>query len=157
MMKRTNADDGGLVVSARGGDRHAFATLVERYRNAVYGLAYHFVGDFEAARDIAQDVFVRAFGRLGDLREPDKFSPWLRQMTANECRQWQRSEQRRRTATCSEPPAAAGALSANDLATRIAVRQALACLSDDSRLAIVLYYFHGCSLREIAAFLDAPT
>src|SRR4029079_3312293 len=80
-MKRAPGSDSQLVLRARGGDRSAFATLVERYRNAVYGLAFHFVGDFETARDIAQDVFIRAFGRLGDLREPDKFSPWLRQMT----------------------------------------------------------------------------
>jgi RNA polymerase sigma factor (sigma-70 family) len=156
-MKRAHASDTDLVLRARGGDRDAFATLIERYRNAVYGLAYHLIGDFETARDIAQDVFIRAFGRLGDLREPAKFAPWLRQMTANECRQWQRSEQRRRMMAVSHAFPKTRSLSPNEIATRLAVRQALTCLSEDSRLAIVLYYVHDCSLRDIADFLDAPT
>ena len=72
-----------LVERARGGDREAFGDLVERYRDMVYGLGYHLTRDFESARDLAQEAFVQAYLKLGQLRDPDGFSGWLRQITRN--------------------------------------------------------------------------
>jgi len=72
-----------LLERARGGDREAFGDLVERYRDMVYGLGYHLTRDFESARDLAQEAFVQAYLKLGQLRDPDRFSGWLRQITTN--------------------------------------------------------------------------
>ena len=78
-------DDAGMVRKAREGSREAFTALVGRYRDMVYGTAYHYLGNAEDAQDAAQEAFVSAYGRLGQLREPEKFAPWLRRLTLNGC------------------------------------------------------------------------
>jgi DNA-directed RNA polymerase specialized sigma24 family protein len=71
-----------LVTRAREGDQEAFGALVDRYRDMVYGFAYHLTRDFEAARDLAQEAFVQAYLKLGQLRDPDRFPAWLRRIIA---------------------------------------------------------------------------
>mgnify|MGYP002400258622 CR=1 FL=1 len=58
------AGDAELVARTRAGETEAFGELVARYRDMVYGLSYHLTGDFEAARDLAQDG---ARGEVDDL------------------------------------------------------------------------------------------
>jgi len=57
------------VQAAAAGDQRAFTALVNRYRDAVYGICYHRVGNCEDAKDLAQEAFVRAYLDLGQLRE----------------------------------------------------------------------------------------
>ena len=75
-----------LVCDTLDGHKEAFGILVTRYRDCVYGLALSFLGDFEAAYDISQEVFLRAFLNLNRLADAGKLSPWLRAITANACR-----------------------------------------------------------------------
>lgn|GEM_PF-2934045 len=65
------------------GDRWAFGELVEKYRQMIYGFGYHLTGEFESARDLAQEAFIQAYLKLDHLREPDKFVGWLRQIALN--------------------------------------------------------------------------
>jgi len=80
-------EDARLVQATRGGDREAFAQLVRRYRDAVYGAAYHRVGDFSVAEDLTQDALIQAYVRLGELRDPGRFASWLFAVTRNLCNQ----------------------------------------------------------------------
>jgi len=69
---------GALVRRAVGGDQRAGRTLFDDYSPSVMGycvLATN--GDREAARDLTQDIFVRVFRGLPNLREPDAFEGWL--------------------------------------------------------------------------------
>ena len=79
-MEPTNSE---LVARMQSGDREAFDHLVNRYRHMVYGLGYHLSHDFKVAQDLAQDTFVQAFIKLDQLRAPDRFSGWLRQIMLN--------------------------------------------------------------------------
>src|SRR5207248_8031312 len=117
-------DDADLVGRARQGDAAAFTALVDRYREAIYGLAFHELHDFEDARDVAQEAFIQAFLHLDQLRDPDRFGPWLRQVTVNRCRSWRRGRWRETVGEEPPEPAARG----ESIETRLAVRQALACL-----------------------------
>jgi RNA polymerase sigma factor (sigma-70 family) len=119
-------DDADLVSRARQGDRDAYTQLVERYRDAIYGLAFHELHDFEDARDVAQEAFIQAYLHLDQLRDPERFGPWLRQVTVNRCRSWRRG-QWRETAR-AEPPEPA--VSSGSVETRLAVQQALSAPSD---------------------------
>lgn len=142
--------DGQLVARARQGDREAFGELVDRYRDMVYGLGYHLTGDFEAARDLAQEAFVQAFVKLGQLREPEKFAGWLRRIATN----LHRAQGRRRQVRTVGLEAAAGAADAPPPSeTRVVVREALARLRAPERLALTLAYVDGYSQAEIAGFL----
>ena len=142
--------DGELVERVRSGDREAFGDLVGRYRDMVYGLGYHLTHDFEAARDLAQEAFVQAYLKLGQLRDPAKFSGWLRQIATNV----HRTHQRRRevaTVTLDEAGAVPDARQPSEI--EVVVRDALARLREPERLALTLHYVNGYSHAEIAGFL----
>ena len=144
--------DAEIVRRVLAGETQNYALLVRRYQNMVYGLAYHQVRNFEDARDIAQDVFLQAYLRLAQLRVPDRVGPWLRQIALNECRGFRRGRR-------PEEPLAAAGQSADDtprVTDRIFVEQALASLTEPSRLTVILFYFHSYSLAEIAEFLGEP-
>ena len=68
-------DDRELARAAVAGDREAFSLLVERHQRTVFQLCYRFVGRQEEARDLAQDVFVRAWRGLGGSRSSPRFRP----------------------------------------------------------------------------------
>jgi RNA polymerase sigma-70 factor (ECF subfamily) len=142
--------DRQLVARARQGDREAFGELVDRYRDMVYGLGYHLTGDFEAARDLAQEAFVQAFVKLGQLREPAKFAGWLRTIATN----LHRAQCRRRQVSTVALEAATGTADAPPPSeTKVVVREALARLRAPDRLALTLAYVGGYSQAEIAGFL----
>jgi RNA polymerase sigma-70 factor (ECF subfamily) len=144
--------DAAIVARVRGGDTEAYTLLVDRYRSAVYGLAYHSLRNVEDARDVAQEALVQAYLRLGQLREPAKFGAWLGQITRNECRHWERRQRPR--GRSDEPQTVDDGV--DQLVTRLAVEQALARLSEASRLTLTLFYIDAYSMREIADFLVVP-
>lgn len=154
-MRPTNQPtDEQLVARARQGDREAFGELVDRYRDMVYGLGYHLTRDFEAARDLAQEAFVQAFVKLGQLREPGKFAGWLRRIATNLHRAQGR---RRQVSTVALEAAATAADTPPPSDTRVVVREALARLRAPERLALTLAYVDGYSQAEIAGFLGVRT
>jgi RNA polymerase sigma-70 factor (ECF subfamily) len=144
--------DAEIVARVRGGDTEAYTLLVDRYRSAVYGLAYHSLRSVEDARDVAQEALVQAYRSLEQLREPARFGAWLGQITRNECRAWER-RQRPRGAS-GEPETADDGV--DQLVTRVAVEEALGRLSEASRLTLTLFYLDAYSMREIAEFLEVP-
>ncbi|MDQ2799501.1 MAG: RNA polymerase sigma factor, partial [Armatimonadota bacterium] len=147
-------EDGELVQRTRGGDRAAFTALVSRYRDMVYGTAYHYLGNAEDAQDAAQEAFVTAYGRLGQLREPDKFAPWLRRLTLNVCADTRRK--RGAGPMCWEACPASMPDEAERVTTRLAMQDALGRLPERMRLTLTLCCLDGYSHAEVARFLDIP-
>ena len=86
--------DAHLVRAARGGDREAFGQLIERHFGLVHTIAFARLGEREAAEDLAQEVFLRAFLCLDQLRETERFVSWLAQITRNLAINWIRSRRR---------------------------------------------------------------
>jgi RNA polymerase sigma-70 factor, ECF subfamily len=76
------AEDGRLVTAARDGDRSAFATLYDRYARVVHGLLLARVSRDEV-EDLVQDVFLVAWRRLEDLRDPAAFGGWIAMIARN--------------------------------------------------------------------------
>jgi RNA polymerase sigma factor (sigma-70 family) len=73
-----------LVERATKGDGVAFAQLVTQHHAFVYTICLSQVGHAAEAEDLTQEVFVRVFHDLADLREPEKFLRWLRQVARAE-------------------------------------------------------------------------
>jgi len=59
------------------GDQTAFAFLVDKYKEVVHAYAYRNVGDYQQAEDVAQEVFIKAYRKLAQLKWPHKFRSWL--------------------------------------------------------------------------------
>ncbi|MFC1572859.1 RNA polymerase sigma factor [Candidatus Eisenbacteria bacterium] len=67
-------------------EREAGAELLTRYQSRVYGLCFYYVGNPELARDLAQDVLLRAYENLGSFRATSRFAAWIYAITRNRCR-----------------------------------------------------------------------
>lgn len=148
----TSQSDSDLVRLAAAGDADAFTELVRRYRHAVYGYCYYRVGNFEDARDLCQETFILAYRKLGQLREVDRLSVWLRRIAANLCTRWLQRQREVPVEQIPEPPPA------TESPRAALVREALSALPDKEHLAVVLHYVDGLSYDEIAGFLEvSPT
>lgn len=148
-----------LYQSAIAGGAEAFAPIVERYQDAVFGIALARLGDFHEAQDIAQQVLVAAFQRLEDLREPRRLGAWLRSMTIHQCidllrrrRQIVSIEQADRQESMEPTPPAN--LERQEL--RQAVLAAISRLGKTQRETTTLFYVNGYSVEQVAAMQEVP-
>jgi len=133
-----------LARAARGGDLGAFESLVRRYQRRVFALAYHHLRDLDEAQDLAQEVFVRLYRNLGRYDPARPFEPWFWRLAANVAATYHR----RRPAAALELPDVAAGQAREDA---LPLAQALADLSDDLRLPVLLHYYLDLPLDEIAA------
>ena len=152
-----NVED--LVKAALKGDEDSFTRLVDDHKDVVFSIAMARTGDFDAARDIAQEVFVRAYIGLRRLQDPARFSGWLRAITENRCRTW--LDRRRQEPPCevldsNAPHLAGGELPDMDLERaerRKVVLNALERLAPDTRETLVLHYFEDVPTPQLATLL----
>jgi RNA polymerase sigma-70 factor (ECF subfamily) len=149
-----------LLIAMRAGDLAAFETLFERYRGPVFRTAYGLTGDRQAAEEILQDTFARAW-QWRDTLDPDVSPlPWLHRVALNLC--YSRLGRRRlrsepladETSGVVRDPAAEPAESAERRELRQLVRERVAALPPNHRSVVVLYYLHDLSLRETADLLE---
>lgn len=148
--------DEELVALSGRGRRDAFEALVRRHQRRVLGLALRYTGSRHDAEDLAQDVFLAAWGAAARWRPEAKFSTWLYRVTANACLNWKRRA-RPAGGEALEFRAAAGEPAGAELERReeqAAVAAAVQALPPNQRLALILRRFEGRSNREIAESLD---
>jgi len=146
--------DHELVARAHGGDRDAFAVLVDRYQRAVVGVAFSIVRDRARAEDLAQEAFLAGWRSLAKLEDPARVGPWFAGIARNLANSEVRKQARRKL------PEVAGEISSStpfdDLAAgqlRELLRVTLDELPAAQREALVLYYFEDRSLDHVAAGL----
>ena len=150
--------DAQLIEGTLAGNTDAFGELVKRHQGVVVGLAFHLVGNMQDAQDIGQEVFIKAYQHLSNLKHPAKFSSWLRRITENTCKTWLRLNQKKReTLPLAEARVNVSAEQPDDvlLAKELSetVRNAISELSDSNRLAVTLFYMDGFSYKEVSEFL----
>jgi len=123
----------------------------------VFAICLSRTGDRDTAEDLTQDVFVTVHERLPSLRDPQRFAGWLRRIAANACNLWARKHppnvawDETEAASVAEP-----VVSRVGREERMAIRDAMRALSENSRVILVLHYACGYSYREIAAVLELP-
>jgi hypothetical protein len=76
-------EDGYIIYKCLNGDSSAFGFLVDKYKAGVYAVAYERLHNFHDAEDIAQEVFLKAYRNLRNLRHWDSFASWLYRITLN--------------------------------------------------------------------------
>jgi RNA polymerase sigma-70 factor (ECF subfamily) len=75
--------DAELVRQVARGDGHAFEMLVRRHLAAAHAAAFDILLDADEAEDVCQDAFISALGRIRQLKEPERFRPWLLTIVRN--------------------------------------------------------------------------
>ncbi len=74
-----------LIERCKNGENLAFDEIVNKYQSQVYGIAYSFIGNCEDAYDISQEVFIKVFRSINNLKNDDSFFLWLKKITLNTC------------------------------------------------------------------------
>jgi RNA polymerase sigma-70 factor (ECF subfamily) len=159
----------GLVRRAQTKDAAAFAELIGRYERMALSIAYSVLGEAAAAGDAVQEAFIRAWERLGGLKDPARFGSWLSGVVRNGAIDAKRRG-RLQPRSMQADPSQAQALAVNERWTadpldelsrrerHDTLESALAELDDVTRSAVVLRYYDNKSSKEIGDLLDlAPT
>ncbi len=161
---------GELVIAAKNGDSGAFGQLYERTYQTQYYASLQYMKSREAAEDVLQDAYVKAFSNLEKLSDPEKFPNWLGRIVANTAK----SSLRRKDPSLftDVAPADPGegedpllTLADMDLSgrpeeayleqeRRTMVRELLDALTPEQRMCVVMFYLEDMSLREIATALN---
>src|SRR3989338_8475655 len=94
-----------LIQQARSGDIKSFSALVEIYQERAVHIAYSFLGNFEDARDIAQEAFVKAYESLQSFKAESKFYTWFYRILVNACKDFLRKKRTRWSLMAWLPPA----------------------------------------------------
>jgi RNA polymerase sigma-70 factor (ECF subfamily) len=151
-------DQRGLVERAREGDHDAFTVLIDLSIARLDTAARLVLRDRELARDAVQETLIRAWRDLPGLRDPDRFDAWLHRLTINACLDLAR-RRRRRVLEVELPsidlPGAADA--SPGLADRQLLDEALRRLDERHRAVVVMHFYLGMPLPEVAASLGIPT
>src|SRR5258708_33618459 len=84
----------GVIQACQAGDREAFHLLFESYKDRVFSIACYSLGDQAAADDITQQIFVKLFTRIGQLRGHSAFTTWLYRLVINSCLDERRRQRR---------------------------------------------------------------
>ena len=137
-------------------DEGRFEALYTQYANDVLRVSFFYLGDRQQAEDVTQDVFVRLLTNAPDL-EPGKEKAWLLKVALNRCRDLWRAAWVKRVVLGS--PAMELTPAPDQLEDRLERQELLAAirrLPADFRDVILLHYYQGYGIAEIAQMLGVP-
>jgi RNA polymerase sigma-70 factor (ECF subfamily) len=150
-----------LIKRAQGGDGAAFNDIVLAYRKRILGTIARLINRTEDVEDVGQEVFVRLYFSLDQLRTPEVFEPWLYRLTVNAAYDYLRKQRRRqesRMADLSEQQVmmadavAGGKLEVEEQRRkrlRDSVEELLGAVSEEDRILLTLKEVEGLSLKEL--------
>lgn len=150
--------DNEVVELVKKGDRSIFSILVKRHQKGLLRLAYRFVKDLDAAEDIAQEAFIKAFQRLESFEARASFKSWLYQIAVNTAKNKLRSRAHETSDIDSLPLAvnAEAELSLIQNAIAQLIQSHVDQLPFKQRTALVLRVYEDLSFKEIAEIMECP-
>jgi RNA polymerase sigma factor (sigma-70 family) len=160
------SDDWDLLARSAAGDDDAFRVIVERHQDRVVRLCQRLLVDREDALDAAQEVFIKAYQKAGELQRRGELFTWLYRVATNHC--FNRLRRRRIVRflpfgdksleeTSSIEPVSRSVGPETEMIARErwqATQSAIAQLPENQRAVLVLARFEGLSYRQIAEILE---
>jgi len=150
-----------LIEKAKNGDDAAFGQIVQAYRKRILGTIARLIRKPEDVEDVGQEVFLRLYYSLDQLRAPEVFEPWLYRLTVNAAYDYLRRQKRRpenRMSDLSEQQvvladASAGSKHSKEELRRSKIRETVHSLlekvSPEDRVLLMLKEVEGLSLKEL--------
>jgi len=150
-------EDAKLVFESRQGNRESFGRLLNRYEKPIFNAAYRVLHDYEDAKDITQNVFLKAFENLDQFDSKHRFFSWIYRIAVNESINLCQSRKPLGAAEdtrVEERNTPEKLLSRKELSA--VIQAALMSLGFAYRMVIVLRHFSECSYREMSEILEIP-
>lgn len=150
-----------IVEKARSGDDAAFNLVVQAYRKRILGTIARLIGRPEDVEDVGQEVFLRLYYSLDQLRAAEVFEPWLYRLTVNAAYDYLRRQKRRHESRMSDlseqqvmmADASAGGKVQVEEQRRTKVREMVQSLldkvSEEDRILLLMKEVEGLSLKEL--------
>jgi RNA polymerase sigma-70 factor (ECF subfamily) len=150
-----------VIESARKGDDAAFNQIVVAYRKRILGTIARLIGRPEDVEDVGQEVFLRLYYSLDQLRTAEVFEPWLYRLTVNAAYDYMRRQRRRKESRMSDlseqqvlmADASAGGKEGREEVRRTGIREFVQSLlgevSEEDRALLILKEVEGLSLKEL--------
>jgi RNA polymerase sigma-70 factor, ECF subfamily len=150
-----------FVLRAQLGDREAFDVLMTEFESRVFGVVMQRLRNTAEADEVVQEVFLRAFRKLPQLQEPERFAGWLCQIAV---RLSINRVVRRPAEFCTETENLDGQQASADTPLDLLLRQenieqlraGLNRLGDIDRQTLWAFYFEGSSLKEMSDRFESP-
>jgi len=151
----------GVIERAQQGDDAAFNQVVVAYRKRILGTIARLIGRPEDVEDVGQEVFIRLYYSLDQLRTPEVFEPWLYRLTVNAAYDYMRRQKRRKESRMSDlseqqvmmADASAGGKENQEEIRRTGIREFVHSLldgiSEEDRALLILKEVEGLSLKEM--------
>jgi len=157
-------EDEVLVAKTLEGDKEAFSVLVQRYQKQIYSLAYRLCGDYDGARDLAQDSFLKIYEVLASFDRSRRFFPWMYRVAHNVCINVINKKQQELVPLDNiidyEPSApniqTHPEASFEHKEKQQLISKALQELPEQFRIPLTLKYIEGFSYKEISERLQLP-
>jgi RNA polymerase sigma-70 factor (ECF subfamily) len=150
-----------LIERARSGDDGAYNQVVQAYRKRILGTIARLIGRPEDVEDVGQEVFLRLYYSLDQLRTAEVFEPWLYRLTVNAAYDYLRKQRRRQESRMSDlseqqvvmADALAGEKRNTEEKRRTKIRELVQALlgkiSEEDRILLTLKEVEGLSLKEL--------
>jgi len=158
MDREARTDDRELVRRMRAQDPEALRLVVERYQKRVFALVYGIVRDKHEVEDVAQEVFLKVYTRIGAFDERSKFYTWLYRVAANAAKDHVKKRSRRPAIALDEEvgipdlePGPGERAATSEV--RLRVREAIEALPPRYREVLALRELEGFSYNDIASVL----
>lgn len=151
-----------LIEKAKQGSQISFKKLADKYKSLVAGLAYRMVGSYEDAKDISQNVFVKAYQNLKRFDTSKKLSTWLYRITMNASIDFLRKYRRYKVEPLDDLVVQVSDRKNNPEATfnntliKLAVKSSLKSLNAKQKAVFVLRDLEGLDIKEIAQITGMP-
>jgi RNA polymerase sigma-70 factor (ECF subfamily) len=162
-------EDSALIAGLRSGEECAYEILIQRFEQPIYNLVSRLVDDPGDAADVAQEVFLKVFRKVGGFRAESSLKTWIYRIAVNEARNQRRWFTRHRGKEIGLEPAESDAQgpqdwlsdpgrspyqTAVDHETHALIESALQKVSPNYRAALVLREVEGLSYEEISDVLE---
>lgn len=144
-----------LVEKASYGDKEAFRKLYQMFKEMVYKTCWIATLERESAKDLFQEIWLKVYLWLPKLKEPQKFSEWLRTLIDHTIIDYIRNKKReKRKITLSSENLGLIKSYDYDFTNKIEAQELMKCLTPKERYIFYLYYFEELSIKEISEKLE---
>jgi RNA polymerase sigma-70 factor (ECF subfamily) len=141
--------DENLVRASRLGDKEAYAMLAKRHYKHVFVVCLGMLGRVHDAEDTAQEAMLKGFVNMRDLKKPSRFGSWIVTIARNECISLiRRRDYASKLVTQQNVPVD------DELVPYQSLQRAIEQLPPENRLPVVMYYFDGESVKDVARKLN---